>query len=329
MMKKPPMRSDESWERLRIRVRLMPYRMPEDTKMKVLLAIDSSALSAGVIDEAARRPWPPGTEIRVLTVMDLFALTYSVGYLEPFAEKETNAAEALVRKVAERLQAQGINTTTRVLEGYPSTAIVDEASEWKADLIFIGSHGHGGLVGFFVGSVAKSVVHNAHCSVEIVRPREISDIGITAMKLLLATDGSDFSTAAAKSVADRPWPPASEVKVVSIADVFVPAVDPWYTAGEMMEQIREASLAQAKDAVIGAEKILSDAGMKTSSEVLMGSPKARIVEEASQWGANLIVVGSHGRRGLSRVLIGSVSEAIAIRAHCSVEVIRVPAVAKE
>ena len=64
--------------------------------MKILLAIDSSALSEAVVSEVERRPWPPDTNVCVLTVIDLLALTSAVGYLEPFIKSENDAARALV-----------------------------------------------------------------------------------------------------------------------------------------------------------------------------------------------------------------------------------------
>ncbi|HSO75020.1 MAG TPA: hypothetical protein VLU47_09290, partial [Blastocatellia bacterium] len=78
--------------------------------MKVLLAIDSSEFSEPVISEIESRPWPPGSVVVVLTVVDLFALTYSLGYLKPFIKNESNGARALVQSVAERLAARGIET---------------------------------------------------------------------------------------------------------------------------------------------------------------------------------------------------------------------------
>ena len=98
------------------------------------------------------------------------------------------------------------------------------------------------------------------------------------------------------------------------------AADP--SAGAVSERIREDNTKASTEAVNAAEEIVASAGMKTESAVLKGSPKRRIVEESKAWGADLIVVGSHGRRGLTRYLLGSVSEAVAMHAHCSVEVIR-------
>lgn len=142
------------------------------------------------------------------------------------------------------------------------------------------------------------------------------------MRILFATDGSEYSAAGARSIATRPWPAGSLVRIVSSAVLSFPAVDPSYGTAVLNEQIRELSIRQAKEAVAEATDILAPSGLATSSELLLGSPKSRIIDEATEWKADLIVVGSHGRRGMARVLLGSVSEAIAMRAHCSVEVIR-------
>lgn len=299
--------------------------------MKVLLAIDSSALSEAVVSEVERRPWPAGSVICVLTVIDLLALTSAVGYLEPFIKSENEAAKALVGSVAERLSGVGLQTTAIAVEGYPGSTVVEEAEKWDADFIFVGSHGHSGVVRFLLGSIAKAVVQNAPCSVEVVRhPRHDKDHPDhdkaaeppSGIRILLATDGSDYSAAAARSIAARPWPKGSEVRIVSVVEQIMPAADPWYAAGAVAERVRADNTKNSEEAVSAAEEIIASAGIKTETAVLDGSPKRRIVEESKAWGAHLIVVGSHGRRGLTRYLLGSVSEAVAMHAHCSVEVIR-------
>lgn len=299
--------------------------------MKILLAIDSSALSESVVSEVAQRPWPPGSVVCVLTVIDLLALTSAVGYLEPFIKSENDAAKKLVEAVAQRLGRFGFQTTTLAVEGYPGTSIVEEAEKWGADFVFVGSHGHGGFVRFLLGSIAKAVVQNAPCSVEIVRhPRHDKDHpdhdkdaeAASGKRILLATDGSDYSAAAARSIAARPWPAGSEVRIVSVVERITPAADPWYAAGAVAQRVREDNTKRSEEAVSAAQEIIAGAGIKTETAVLEGSPKRRIVEDSKAWGAHLVVVGSHGRRGLTRYLLGSVSEAVAMHAHCSVEVIR-------
>ena len=83
-------------------------------------------------------------------------------------------------------------------------------------------------------------------------------------------------------------------------------------------------MSRAQDAIREAEQIVADAGLATSesASVLLSGPKTVILDEASSLGADLIVLGSHGRRRFNRFLLGSVSEAVAMHAHCSVKVIR-------
>lgn len=299
--------------------------------MKVLLAIDSSELSEAVVSAVERRPWPPETVVCVLTVIDLLALTSAVGYLEPFIKSENEAAKSLVEKIAGRLAGRSLQTTTMAVEGYPGTSIVEQAEKWGADLVFVGSHGHSGFVRFLLGSIAKAVVQNAPCSVEIVRhPRHDKDHPdhekaaepTGGMRILLASDGSEFSAAAARSIAARPWPAGSEIRIVSVVEPIARAADPWYAAGAVAERVREDDIKRSQEAVNATQEIIASSGIKNETAILEGSPKRRIVEDSNAWGADLVVVGSHGRRGLTRYFLGSVSEAVAMHAHCSVEVIR-------
>jgi nucleotide-binding universal stress UspA family protein len=131
--------------------------------------------------------------------------------------------------------------------------------------------------------------------------------------VLLATDGSETSAAAALALAGRPWPEGSEFRVVSVEE-------PW-----ALKPSRVRHDEQAQEAVNSAEQILASAGLKATGAVLSGNAKEVILEEAQKWAADLIVVGSHGRRGFKRFLLGSVSEAVAMNAHCSVVVVRGPA----
>ncbi|HWP42394.1 MAG TPA: universal stress protein [Blastocatellia bacterium] len=146
------------------------------------------------------------------------------------------------------------------------------------------------------------------------------------MKILLATDGSAFSDAAVEEVARRPWPEGSEVRVISVFEPPVPpTTDTWVLPGDYYEQLEQAAEEEARRAVNKAiEKITAVAGdkLKVSSEVIRGNPKQAILDEAEKWGADLIVLGSHGYRGLTKFLLGSVSQAVASHAKCSVEIVR-------
>ena len=146
------------------------------------------------------------------------------------------------------------------------------------------------------------------------------------MKILLATDGSDCSKAAVNSVAERPWPEGSEVKIISAMEIpHAPTTETWVFPDSYYSELdrvaREQSEAAVKDAV---ERIESRKASRLEiiTKIINGSAGEVILDEAERWDADLIVLGSHGYSGWQRFLLGSVSHAVATHAHCSVEIVR-------
>jgi nucleotide-binding universal stress UspA family protein len=283
--------------------------------MKLILAIDFSAASETAADEVAARQWPVGTSIEVVHALDPSPLLESA-----LVEELTRRAQELVARVAERLHAKPV-----VVNGDPKVAIADYAKEAGADFVIVGPHQQSGLARFMLGSVAKAIVRSSPCSVEVVRGVTPKD---SPRRILLATDGSEMSKLAVQSIAERPWPAGTEVRILSAVELaltpFQSALEPPFANAEAMEMIREEGMKRAQSAVAGAEEIVVGAGLKAveSISVLVDTPKQIILDEAKLWGADLIVVGSHGHRGISRLVLGSVSEAVATHAECSVDVIR-------
>jgi nucleotide-binding universal stress UspA family protein len=292
--------------------------------MRVLLAIDASASCESVIGQVAIRPWPGGTRFCALHVVDLFHFPSqrATGPDSLLIDKQVRAGESLVRRAVDKLSSHRLNVAAAVIKGYPPTGILDYAAYWGADFIVIGSQGSGKVRRFLLGGVAQTVVRHAHCSVEIVRPGPDQTGESAFKKIVLAIDGSEFSLAAAQSVADRPWPDKAEVKAVCVIHVPDPVTESWEGASEAISRIEGEYFEEAEEDLTAASKILAGAGLDVTTAVLEGYPKTVILEEADRWEADLVVVGSHGRRGVSRLVMGSVSEAVAMHAHCSVEVIR-------
>jgi nucleotide-binding universal stress UspA family protein len=145
------------------------------------------------------------------------------------------------------------------------------------------------------------------------------------MKILIAIDGSDFSQAALQSVTARPWPPDTEAKILNVVE------PPSLLMGREMggydpefEVVWKALREQAKNLVEKAAEKLREARFKVSTELIEGDPKSQIIDIANEWHADMIVLGSHGRTGLNRFLMGSVSQEVVRHAHCSVEIVRIP-----
>ena len=148
------------------------------------------------------------------------------------------------------------------------------------------------------------------------------------MRILLAVDGSVYSDAAAEELAKRPWPPQTEVKVITAVEMPVPVgMEPWAISPDYFESLERASR-QAGQAVLDSTllklKTITEKTLKISSEIIQGSPAQVIVDEAESWGADLIIMGSRGLGIWNRLLLGSVSNAVVHHAKCSVEVVRTP-----
>jgi nucleotide-binding universal stress UspA family protein len=291
--------------------------------MKILLAVDHSPVSQAAVREIAARPWPSGTTVEVLSAIEP---PHAWAFSEVTGEA-TRLTQDLVDRSAQHLRANGIAAVGQVMPGDPKSVIVDRACAIGAGMVVVGSHGSGGLTQFLLGSVARAVVRFAPCSIEVVRTPP-GKRAASARKLLLATDGSACAAQAARSLAARPWPPGSEVEVFTVVELaltdFQAAFEPPVFDSETKEKIREDAMRRAQEAIREAEEILAGSTLKVSESisVLTGSPKQIILDEAKSFGADMIVTGSHGRRGVSRFLLGSVSEAVAAHAECSVEVIR-------
>ena len=144
------------------------------------------------------------------------------------------------------------------------------------------------------------------------------------MKILLAIDGSSCSEAAVREVARRPWPEGSIVKVLNVYEIPTPPTpEGWAIPANYYEEMDVSLRKQARHVVDQAvEKLKPNKSFSVDGSLLPGPPKAVIIDEAEGWGADLIVMGSHGYSAWKRFLLGSVSQAVVSHAKCSVEVVR-------
>ncbi|MFY9555576.1 MAG: universal stress protein [Blastocatellia bacterium] len=146
------------------------------------------------------------------------------------------------------------------------------------------------------------------------------------MKILLAIDGSSFSDAAVKQVATRPWPEGSKAKIISVVEPpLLPTVESWVPPDNYIEALEMAGEEQARSVVNKAADQITNMQrdrVRVTTEIVRGHPKHAIIDESNAWDADLIVVGSHGYRGLTKLWLGSVSQAVAAHAKCSVEIVR-------
>jgi nucleotide-binding universal stress UspA family protein len=146
------------------------------------------------------------------------------------------------------------------------------------------------------------------------------------MRILLCVDGSPCSDAAVEEVGRRPWPDGSLIKVLTTFELPMPPTpEGWALPVNYFDEMDLALRKQAQNIVDRAIAQLKTKLPKTiavDAQILPGPPRNVILDEAEGWGANLIVVGSHGYRAWERFLLGSVSQSVVSHAKCSVEVVR-------
>jgi nucleotide-binding universal stress UspA family protein len=142
------------------------------------------------------------------------------------------------------------------------------------------------------------------------------------MKILIGIDDSKFSRDVVRAIVTQFRIEHTEVRVLHVLEPIAPAppqMAPGY-APELEDQKKPA-----RELAERIAKELRSAGFKVDTAVEVGDIRERIIDSAAEWGADLIVVASHGHRGIQRFLLGSVAEFVARHAKCSVEIVRTPA----
>jgi nucleotide-binding universal stress UspA family protein len=298
--------------------------------MKVLVAMDDSKFSQAALQAVVSQIRPADAEVRVLHVVAPLTVSASPQMAAAYApelQDQIKTGHELVDRAAETLRAEGFEVDTSVYQADIREGILESAAHWGADLIVLGSRGRKGLPRFLLGSAAEFVARHARCSVEIVRKQGKTGTGSArkpgqrkeGMRVLLAIDDSRFSEAATQAVIAQDLPQGAEVKVVHVVDLALP-IPTSYAAG-----FRQESLKRGEELVRRTEQLLAKVGYKVLTAVGEGDPRAKIVDQAKRWNADLVILGSHGRKGMEHFLMGSVSEAVARYAPCSVYIVRIPA----
>jgi nucleotide-binding universal stress UspA family protein len=311
--------------------------------MKILIGYDGSACAEAALDDLTRAGLPDSAEAHILSVAEVwlpppppssYEIIEEARHAESPAELQRDfskrcpaAKEALglAQRAQERLQTNFPHWKVTADSSCGSAAweLIAKADHWKPNLILVGSHGRTALGRFVLGSVSQRVLTEALCSVRIARGRvEEPD---TPVRIIVGTDGSPASDEALRAVAGRKWPAKSGVKVVLVDDPLAPEflgkVIPGL--GHMLEEERQAERAWVREISREAIEILRANNLKVTCEVRVGDPKQELPKAAEDWGADCIFVGSSGfSNRFERFVLGSVSAAVAARAHCSVEVVR-------
>lgn len=311
--------------------------------MKILIGYDGSNCAEAALDDLVQAGLPEAGEFLVMSVAEVWLPPEKIrqqweaenpdsDFLNEInrnhdkKNKETIAEfETLANHAATRLHAMfpGWNVTAEAASGSPAWEVLTKADNFKPDLIVAGSQGRSALGRFFLGSISQKILTEAHCSVRVARGRV--EIDPTPVRIVIGFDGSKGAQATVEAIAKRHWREGSEFRLIAVTDQvapmaiekFIPPIAEWVEdeiqcEREWMEKLAAPAL-----------QILKDANCAATLQTVAGNPKKILIEEATRWQADTIFVGANrfGSR-IERFLLGSVSAAVAARAHCSVEVVR-------
>ena len=301
--------------------------------MRVLIAIDGSQGGFEAVKQAAALLSP--TQDQIVLYYSPPRMKNGAGTLEEnFRDRAAGALANACFDEAKALLPSALSsiTETYVGEDPPARDIPIAAKAWNANLIVVGARGLGPIKRLLLGSVSRAVVHSAEVPVLIVRPRRLPE---SPLKVLLACENAQGVARAGQVLQQFTWPAHSQGRLMSV-------IDPMF-AGEIPKWLEERARSADAEAMSRAWVLEHEAELKTKTTemsdcltllpapfqgqpplIVEGHPGDRILESAIQEAAELIVVGTRHLGGISRLLLGSTSQAVLAHASCSVLVIPQP-----
>lgn len=293
---------------------------------RILVATDFSACARRAVEYGTCVGHAWSAHVDLLHVAEVLrGVDLDEPFADPMLEMRRKEAARFLDDLATRVKQNGLDVDRHLREGIPSEQIGQAALELRADLIVVGTHGRTGLDHIMLGSTAERVIKQAPCPVLTVRVARIQgeeevDAPPCIQHLLVPVDFSSPSLDAleyAIQVVDRF---GARLTVLHVLEPIYYDLELGLGLIEQESQKRTHWEAQLD----GLAQVVKERGLAAGSVVLGGVPSESIVTYARAQGCDLIVMGTHGRRGLSRLRYGSVAESVLRQAPCPVLTVRSP-----
>ncbi|GAC1307305.1 MAG: hypothetical protein NVSMB19_19970 [Vulcanimicrobiaceae bacterium] len=297
------------------------------TLRHLLVATDGSAAGDRAVAFAVAMALRHGSELLLCYVVDRAGAIAqssladgSAGMLAPLVQETDDVARSILAAAAQRAAEAGVVVATVVLDGRPAGAIVACATERELDAIVIGTQGKNALERAFLGSSAQGVLRRSEIPTFVV-PSGARDADAGFDRILVAVDDSDPSDAAAAFALRIAAADGTTLVFCGVADtraLLEQAATYGYDPMAMRDELHAttsavlaAQTARAASANVASERVIAE-----------GDPVERILRAAEVHRAGMIVVGTHGRRGLHRWYFGSVAENVVRHSLLPVVVVR-------
>ncbi len=284
---------------------------------RLLLATDGSQFSEGAIREAIRLAKQCSSTLSAISVIETNPEYETIA--PQLLERSEKAAREHLETVKAQAKKEGIDCKTGIIEGEDSyNYISEEAVKTKATMIIMGRRGKTGLKRLTMGSTTARVIGHAPCSVMVV-PRAAQ---VEFKNIIVATDGSKYSAAAASEAIGIAKRNNGKLTVIAVvpAELATPMdVDFSMTQREL---IADKEMHKAEENAKAVKDAAQKVGVAVQAFIMTGKPADAVVETAKEKNVDLIVLGSHGRTGLERLLMGSVAERVIVLSPCAVLVVK-------
>ncbi len=278
--------------------------------MRLLICLDESSASTQAIEFLAHSGLVKDSSIRALHVVDKNHGSADAPHFFQFAEQNLRAL------------CQSVTVDSAIETGDVAHCILNTAASWKADLILLGTSEGTGIARLLLGSVSQVVAEHASCPVLVGRART-ADV---AKNVLVAADDSECSAGALEWLSEQSWAPEKNILVLSVVHPLPASygfVDSVSRASEMLLQQQYEELTRTHVIEHWCKKLAGELGRNRVPHLIaVGDPSDTIAKAADAWPCGLLVVGSHGRSGIAKVLLGSVSQKVAVKSSCAVAIVR-------
>lgn len=292
---------------------------------RLLLATDFSDWARRAEEYACALAASWQASLTVMTVLEFppgMDPNYAVN--KQYLTDRMSEASAQLAEFKHGAYARGIAATTRMATGLPSEEVSIAAQAEDTDLVIVGTRGKSGLAHVLLGSTAERLIRTAPCPVVAVHMPELeypAGHGMTLDRILVPTDLSDCSLEAVQYARVVASQAKASIELLHVMEPSSYGIDFTMESSAEREQKRKAAAGRLE--ALSTE--LSSEGIAVKISLLGGTPADTILEVANKTSSNLIVMGTHGRRGLSHVLAGSVTEAVLRRGTVPVLAVRKPA----
>ncbi len=279
---------------------------------RICVCSDQSESSSAAAKWLAQSGILPNSQVLVLNVADSKNDSHSNLAAEP---AETTAA--LLRSACPL-----VNVEVSSVSGPVADSLLENSFAWQSDLLVMGKNLRSGFEKLLLGSISQYVTERAHCPVMIARQSDAA----AKDNVLLAVDDSECSSAAIEWLSSQSWAREKNIVLLSIFKGLPTAYNSTATVLQASEMLLRQ---QAKESLFSelleqwSDSLAEDLDKKlVPFAIAEGDPAEIILKAANHWPCEMIVLGSHGRSGLTKMLLGSVSQAVAVSAPCSVLLVR-------